>query len=145
MANRPPSRGTSGRSSGGSTGMVSRIIHSGRLPLCWKASTTLRRLATFLRLASLAASFISARSWAESFFEVDGGQQLPNRFGAHVGGELAGELLHRLAVFVLAQDLTAHQRGVPLVEHDVGLEVENLLEFLEGHVEQGTRCATVAT
>ena len=47
MAKRPPSRGTRGRSSGGMTGMASRIIHSGWLPLLRKASTTLSRLANF--------------------------------------------------------------------------------------------------
>ena len=45
MAKRPPSSGTSGRSSGGMTGMTSRIIHSGWLPLLRKASTTFSRLA----------------------------------------------------------------------------------------------------
>jgi elongation factor G len=62
VAKRPPSRGTSGRNSGGKTGIVSRIIHSGRLPLCRKESTTFRRLETFFRLASLVESFISMRS-----------------------------------------------------------------------------------
>jgi hypothetical protein len=47
VANRPPSSGTSGRSSGGITGTTSRIIHSGLLLDLRNASTTLRRLANF--------------------------------------------------------------------------------------------------
>ena len=47
VAKRPPSSGTSGRSSGGITGITSRIIHSGLLPLLRNDSTTRRRLACF--------------------------------------------------------------------------------------------------
>ena len=42
------------------------IIHSGRLPLSRNASTTLRRLASFLRFASLVAARISLRSVSAS-------------------------------------------------------------------------------
>ncbi len=48
VAKRPPSSGTRGRSSGGMTGITSRIIHSGLLPLLRKASTTFRRLANLI-------------------------------------------------------------------------------------------------
>ena len=61
VANRPPSRGTSGRSSGGMTGMTSRIIHSGRLSDLRKASTTFNRLMIFLRFWSEDDSCISER------------------------------------------------------------------------------------
>ena len=43
MAKRPPSSCTIGRSSGGMTGIASRIIHSGRLVLRRNADTTFRR------------------------------------------------------------------------------------------------------
>ena len=52
VAKRPPSNGTNGRSSGGNTGNISRIIHSGLIPDFWNASNTLRRFAIFLILAS---------------------------------------------------------------------------------------------
>ena len=42
--------------------MTSSTIHSGLLPDSQNASSTLRRLASFLRFASLVASFISVRS-----------------------------------------------------------------------------------
>ena len=44
MAKRPPSSCTIGRSSGGMTGIASRIIYSGRLSELMKAETTFRRL-----------------------------------------------------------------------------------------------------
>ena len=52
VANRPPSRGTRGRKSGGNTGSTSNTIHSGLMPDFLKASSTLRRLAFFLTLSS---------------------------------------------------------------------------------------------
>ena len=48
------------------TGMTSSIIHSGRLPLIRKASTTLSRLESFFRLASELVSRASRRSSSES-------------------------------------------------------------------------------
>jgi hypothetical protein len=62
VAKRPPSSGTSGRSSGGITGTTPRIIQSGRAPLSAKASISLSRLTSFLRLASEVVSLRSARS-----------------------------------------------------------------------------------
>ena len=70
VAKRPPSSGTSGRRSGGRTGMDSMIIHSGRLPLLRKASTTLSRFAAFAffwmdRSFRMASRSSSAR-WSRS-------------------------------------------------------------------------------
>ena len=59
VAKRPPSSGTSGRSSGGITGITSRIIHSGRFVERWNESTTLSRLASF----SVFCADVSARIW----------------------------------------------------------------------------------
>ncbi len=64
VAKRPPSSGTRGRRSGGSTGITSRMSHCGSLPESRTASMIFRRLAMRFRLASLVASFISARSSA---------------------------------------------------------------------------------
>ena len=52
VAKRPPSSGTNGRRSGGSTGNTSIIIHSGLMPDFWKPSMTFRRLEIFLTFAS---------------------------------------------------------------------------------------------
>ncbi|CKT05471.1 Uncharacterised protein [Mycobacterium tuberculosis] len=52
VAKRPPSSGTSGRRSGGSTGSTSSTIHSGLMPDLRKASSTFRRLEFFLTLTS---------------------------------------------------------------------------------------------
>jgi hypothetical protein len=62
VAKRPPSSGTSGRSSGGMTGMTSRIIQFGWWPDLRKASTTLRRLAAFRRLIWLVSVRMTMRS-----------------------------------------------------------------------------------
>ena len=67
VANRPPSRGTSGRNSGGSTGITSRIIHSGLFPLLRNASRTFSRLANLIRFCRLGSVFIFSRSSSESF------------------------------------------------------------------------------
>ena len=61
VAKRPPSNGTSGRSSGGMTGRTVMIIHSGRLPDSMKCSTTFSRLMIFLGFNSPLASFSSSR------------------------------------------------------------------------------------
>ena len=66
MANRPPSSGTSGRSSGGMTGIVSRIIHSGLLPLLRNASTTFSRFANLIFFWTDVSVFIRSRSSSES-------------------------------------------------------------------------------
>src|SRR5271168_3744010 len=66
VAKRPPSRGTSGRSSGGRTGITSRIIHSGLLPLLRNASRTFRRLANLIRFCRLGSIFIFSRNSSDS-------------------------------------------------------------------------------
>ena len=66
MAKRPPSSGTSGRSSGGITGTTVRIIHSGLLPLSMKASMIFRRLDAFLSFISEVVVVRSSRSWSAS-------------------------------------------------------------------------------
>ena len=66
VANRPPSSGTSGRSSGGMTGTTSKIIHSGRQPDSPNASTSFNLLTSFLRLASEPVSRSSSRMVSRS-------------------------------------------------------------------------------
>ncbi len=65
VAKRPPSSGTSGRSSGGMTGTTSRIIHSGRLPDSRKLSTTFNRLMIFLGFSS---DLVTASSSSRAVF-----------------------------------------------------------------------------
>ena len=68
VAKRPPSSGTSGRSSGGSTGSTSITIQSGLMLEFLKPSSTFRRLASFLILASEQVSSRSFRRVSISFF-----------------------------------------------------------------------------
>ncbi len=62
VANRPPSRGTNGRRSGGRIGNTSRIIHSGLLPEPKKASISFKRFDSFLIFVSELVFGISSRS-----------------------------------------------------------------------------------
>ena len=74
VAKRPPSSGTSGRRSGGITGMTSRIIHSGLLRVS-PASPELRKASTIL--SRLSICFL--RCW--------------RRLGLHVLAQLVGDLV----------------------------------------------------
>jgi hypothetical protein len=67
VANRPPSSGTSGRSSGGITGMTSRIIHSGRFVDLRNESTTFSRFAYFSFFWTEVSARILSRSSFASF------------------------------------------------------------------------------
>ena len=66
VAKRPPSRGTSGLSSGGITGTTVKIIHSGLFPDSRKLSTTFNRLIIFFGFSSPVASFRSALNCSAS-------------------------------------------------------------------------------
>ena len=66
VANRPPSRGTNGRRSGGNTGNAFKTIHSGLLPELANASINLRRLDSFLIFVSELVAGISSRNFAIS-------------------------------------------------------------------------------
>ena len=53
VAKRPPSSGTKGRRSGGMTGRISKIIHSGRDPAFRNPCTSFNLFATFFRVCLL--------------------------------------------------------------------------------------------
>ncbi len=70
-------------------------------------------------------------------FQIERLEHLADRFGADHGGEAVGaELILRLDVLVLGQELTVLERGQTRLEHDVVFEIEDALEVLERHVEQ---------
>ena len=120
MAKRPPSSGTSGRSSGGMTGMTSRIIHSGRLLDLRKESTTFRRLAYFtFFLRRLLGAHLVAELDGE-LLDVDALEQLLDRLGAHLRLEPVLVLLARLAVLLLVQQLVLLELGLLGIDDDVG-------------------------
>ena len=86
--------------------MTVSIIHSGRLPLSRNASTTLRRLTIFLRLASLVAARISLRSVSRERVDVDLLEHLEDRLAAHAGRELVvAVLLEELHVALFGEQL----------------------------------------
>ena len=117
--------------------MTVSIIHSGRLPLSRNASTTLRRLAIFLRLASLVASRISVRSVSASVCTSTLLEHLEDGFAAHAGGELVvAVLVDELQVALLARGARPRSSaGLLRVDDDVRLAVEDLLEVLQRDVE----------
>ena len=68
---------------------------------------------------------------------VDVLQEVADRLGAHAGREgVLAELLDRLDVALLGQELAALQAGLLRVGDDVRLAVEDLLQILQRDVEQ---------
>ena len=71
--------------------------------------------------------------------EVEFFQQFADGFRTDHRGEGAfTELVEGFVVLVLVQDLVLAERRHPRIGDDVPFEVENLLEVLQHHVEQGT-------
>ncbi len=69
--------------------------------------------------------------------EVELAQHVADRFRADLGGEAVGpEVLLRLEILVLAQELAHLERGRARLEHDVVFEIQDPLEVLQRHVEQ---------
>ena len=85
------------------------IIHSGRLPLRRKASTTSRRLTIFAFFWPLALLELGAQLLGE-LVAVDLLQELLDGLGAHAGLEIVLILLAHVAVLFFGQDLAALQR-----------------------------------
>ena len=81
VAKRPPSSGTSGRRSGGSTGSTCITIQWGLMPDFLKASSTFRRLEFFLIFSSEPVR--SSRSFSISMSRSMLFEQLLDALGAH--------------------------------------------------------------
>src|SRR5271170_3943239 len=118
------------------TGRIVRIIHSGLLPESRNALTTLRRLATFLRRASLAVAFISARSSSASLSSVSCPSS-ERTASAPISALKASPYCSRASRYLRCEQLLVLQRRLTCVGDDVALEVQDLLELLQCHVEQG--------
>src|SRR5450432_368129 len=126
VAKRPPSNGTSGRRSGGITGMTSRIIHSGLLrtppasPDPRNASTILRRFSIcFFRCCDVST---------------------PNCVRADVGLERVVvfrlRLLAQIQKFILVEQLVRFDFLRARLDDDVVRVIHDLLEITERDVEQ---------
>ena len=69
--------------------------------------------------------------------EIETLEQLANRLGTDRGGEgILAEILLRLEIVLLGEELERLERGQPRLQHDVVLEIEHALEVLQRHVEQ---------
>jgi hypothetical protein len=74
----------------------------------------------------------------EELVDVELLQELANGLGPHARPErVESVFLEQLPVARLGHELALLQRGRARVDDDVGLEIEDLLELLQRHVEQG--------
>ena len=107
-----------------------------------KASISFSRLPIFLLLdVAVGLADLSAQLGLH-LVEVEGFEHLADRFRADGRGEAVGtELLLRLEILLLGQQLTVLERGEARLKHDVIFEIEDALEILERHVEQQTDAA----
>ena len=78
-----------------------------------------------------------AAQLVRQLLDVEVLEQAADRRGAHLGLEGVAELLTRLAILRLAEQLLVLQGRLARIGDDVRLEIENLLELLQGRVEQG--------
>ena len=109
------------RSSGGMTGMTSRIIHSGLLVDLRNESTTRSRLRTSASSAPRLGAF--AAELLRELIDVDALQQLLDRLGAHLRAELHRAVLFtRLCGQLLGEQLVLLEIGVARIDDDVSLE-----------------------
>ena len=69
-------------------------------------------------------------------FEVDLLEELLDGLGAHTGVEIVLILLAHIAVFLLREDLVAHQRGLAGIGDDIGGEIQHLFQDAGADVEQ---------
>ncbi len=121
VANRPPSRGTRGRRSGGMTGMTSMTIHSGRFPDLRKASTTFSRLAALVRFWMDLSWRIPWRNSTASVSEIGFTQELLRRSGAHSGAIGASRALQLLAELIVGASEKPLQQPVQILGHHLAL------------------------
>ena len=135
VAKRPPSSGTSGRRSGGSTGSTVSTIHSGLLPDSRNDSSSFRRLDRRLSFVSdevprhlLAHLELLGR-------QVDARQQLVDGLGAHARVELIAMRLDGLEVHLVGQQLAARHLGHARIDDHEGLEIQHALDLAQRHVE----------
>src|SRR5271154_3463888 len=96
----------------------------------------LQALRNFLAARLARGSFHLGAQLFGQLVERELSQQRADRLGAHLGLEGVAVLLARLAIFALGQQLFVLQRSLTRVGDDVALEVQDLFEFLQRHVEQ---------
>ena len=137
VAKRPPSSGTSGRRSGGSTGSTFRIIHSrlvAGLPEGLHQLETLGELLDLGFRVGLRNFLAQAR---DLLLEIDVGDAAAWIASAPIFAvELVAVLLERLVVLLVVEQLPALERGHAGVDDDEGLEIQHALDVAQRHVEQ---------
>ena len=135
VANRPPSSGTSGRRSGGSTGSTVMTIHSGLLFDSKNDSSSFKRFDSRLILVSEFVPGDLVTNLVDVGAEVHGRKQVADGLGAHSCVEFIAILLDRFEVGLVGEQLAALQRRHAGVDHDEGFEVQNPLDLAQRHIE----------
>ena len=135
VAKRPPSSGTSGRRSGGSTGSTSMIIQSGLMPGLVERLEHLQALGDLLDLGLGAGGGELVAQLVDVAADVELPQQVADALGAHGRREVVAVLLDLGEVVVLGEQLAAVQRRHARVGHDVGFEIQHALDVAQRHVE----------
>ncbi len=137
VAKRPPSSGTSGRNSGGITGITSRIIHSGLLPDLRNDSTTRRRLANFSFFCCDGSVFIFSRisSLSASTSTFLSSSLMPS--APIMAMNLPGNSWSswRLRSSVMTSPWLSASTS-PGIDDHVGFEIEHALEFAQRDIQQ---------
>ena len=136
MAKRPPSSGTSGRSSGGITGTDGQDHPFRAIAGFEEGVHHLEALdQLLLLLAAIGFGDVHAQLVAQ-LLQVDRHQQLADRFGADLGGEaVIAVFVLRLVELVFRQELTLLERRQARLDDDVIFEIENALQILQRHVQ----------
>ena len=75
------------------------------------------------------------------FFKVKFFEELFDSFGTHAYFEGVAVFITIFAVFVLGEELFAHERRFARVEYDVGCEVEYFFECARGYIEDEAHAA----
>ncbi len=137
VAKRPPSSGTSGRSSGGMTGIDVEDHPFRAVAGIDEAFDDLQALDDLLRLqlGLGLGQFLEQRLTLADQVEVH--EDLLDRLRADAGREgVFAILVLRREKLVLGQQLVLLKRGQARLENDIALEVEDALELLQLHVEK---------
>jgi hypothetical protein len=137
VAKRPPSSGTSGRSSGGITGTTVRIIHSGLLPDSMKRLNQLQPLCQLLRL-QLGGRFSDLHAQViAQLLKLEPARMSRTASAPMPAVKLSSPYWSWAVMYCSSvSSCTVLERGQARLGYDVVLEIENPLEILQRHVEQ---------
>ena len=136
VAKRPPSSGTSGRRSGGSTGSTVRTIHSGLLPDSMNDSSSFRRLDRRLSLVSEVVPPISSRILITLGLEVERAAAARARLRRPCARRTRRRAPRCASRYISSVSSwpRCSRRHARIDDHE-GLEIQHALDLAQRHVE----------